>query len=444
MEKHKKRRKLRWGKILPILVVVFILFLACFLFGYHSQTEGKEVFEPASETELFYGEIVFNENLTGSDGEELKEVLSQLPVQEDELKNYLSALVTEEGKMLAVSKEAPPAVKGIYVTGPVAGHARMEEIIQLVEETELNAVVIDVKNDDGYITYSMDSETVEALGATVKYVKDMPALVETLHEKGIYVIARVVAFRDPHLAEVKPEWSVKRSNGSVYYDSSGLAWVNPYKREVWDYLVEVAGCAAADGFDEIQFDYVRFSTEIKAGEVSYGEDSSSVSKTEIITQFTEYAHDKLAPLGVIVSADVFGTVIDNEYDSSVVGQDYAAISSNLDVICPMIYPSHYASGVYNQQYPNSAPYEMITGALTASESKLSALPETEKPVVRPWLQDFTASWIKPYQAYGAEEVRAQIQAVYDAGYSEWILWNASNRYTKEALLPDENISAGGE
>ena len=178
------------------------------------------------------------------------------------------------------------------------------------------------------------------------------------------------------------------------------------------------------------------------GEVDYGEDSATVSKTEIITQFTEYAHDKLSPLGVAVSADVFGTIIDNAYDSGIVGQDYAAISSNLDVICPMIYPSHYASGVYNQKYPNSAPHEMITGAMQASDMALSGLTEDEKPIVRPWLQDFTASWIKPYQAYGAKEVREQIQAVYDAGYTEWILWNASNRYTKDALLPAEQ--ADGE
>lgn len=443
-----------------MVIGIVVLFIACFLFGYYQNNKDadfiadvKTLFrvEDSQETvadgniDLSRSEADENVSFSSEDeetfenlSEEKEDAITALPSGEEELKEYLVAQVTPEGQALAVAKEAPPAVKGIYVTGPVAGHARMEEIIQLVEETELNAVVIDVKNDDGFVTYSMSSETVEALGATVKYVKDMPALVQRLHEKGIYVIARIVAFRDPHLAEVKPEWSVHRTNGSIYYDSSGLAWVNPYKREVWDYLVEVASCAVADGFDEIQFDYVRFSTEISAGEVNYGEDSATVSKTEIITQFTQYAHDKLSPLGVAVSADVFGTIIDNAYDSSIVGQDYAAISSNLDVICPMIYPSHYASGVYNQQYPNSAPYEMITGALQASDAALAGLSEDEKPIVRPWLQDFTASWIKPYHAYGAAEVREQIQAVYDAGYTEWILWNASNRYTREALLPAED------
>ena len=437
MKKQKKKRKLRWGKVIPLLLGVFVLFVICFLVGYYKQMTDEERYEPVFHSEILSEDEFYSEEASDVDINNTEEAIAGLPVAENELRDYLVSLVTEEGRMLAVPKEVPPAVKGIYVTGPVAGHARMEEIIQLVDETELNAVVIDVKNDDGFVTYSMDSDTVEALGSTVKYVKDMPSLVQSLHDKGIYVIARIVAFRDPHLAEVKPEWSVKRSNGSIYYDNSGLAWVNPYKREVWDYLVEIASCAVADGFDEIQFDYVRFSTEIKSGEVNYGEDSATVSKTEIITQFTKYAHDKLTPLGVVVSADVFGTVIDNANDSQVVGQDYAAISSNLDVICPMIYPSHYASGVYNQQYPNSAPYEMITGAMQASDSALSGLPEEDKPIVRPWLQDFTASWIKPYHAYGAAEVREQIQAVYDAGYTEWILWNASNRYTKDALLPAE-------
>lgn len=440
-----------------MLVAVALLFMGCFLLGYYGNNEDadfmadiKTIFGAGDQEVLAEGnrdnlqEVVpGNENgdmLPDTDITNITE-LDSLPKDPDELKTYLASQTTEAGRMLAVAKESPEAVKGIYVTGPVAGHERMEEIIQLVEETELNTVVIDVKNDDGYVTYAMSSETVEALGARVKYVKDMPALIDRLHEKDIYVIARIVAFRDPHLAEVKPEWSVHRTNGSIYYDNSGLAWVNPYKREVWDYLLEVAECAVADGFDEIQFDYVRFSTEIKSGEVDYGEDSATVSKTQIITEFTQYAHDRLAPLGVPVSADVFGTIIDNSYDSSIVGQDYAAISSNLDVICPMIYPSHYASGVYNQKYPNSAPYEMITGAMKASDTALSALPEEERPIVRPWLQDFTASWIKPYQSYGAEEVRAQIQAVYDCGYTEWILWNASNRYTKEALLPAEDTES---
>lgn len=422
---NKKKRKLKAGTVIPVCIGAAVLFAACFLLGYFRNNESNEI-EVSSE-------ILISEESS----ENMQDLLPALPEDEEALKEYLVAQMTDEGKMLAVPKEVPPAVKGIYVTGPVAGHARMEEIIQLLEETELNAVVIDVKNDDGFVTYSMSSETVEALDATVRYVKDMPALVERLHEMGIYVIARIVAFRDPHLAEAKPEWSVHRTNGTIYYDNSGLAWVNPYKREVWDYLVEVAECAVADGFDEIQFDYVRFSTEIKTGEVDYGEDSDVVSKTEIITQFTQYVHDKLSPLGVAVSADVFGTIIDNAYDSGIVGQDYAAISSNLDVICPMIYPSHYASGVYDQQYPNSAPYEMITGALQASDTALAGLTEGDKPIVRPWLQDFTASWIKPYHAYGAAEVREQIQAVYDAGYTEWILWNASNRYTKDALLPAE-------
>ncbi|MBQ8246754.1 MAG: putative glycoside hydrolase [Lachnospiraceae bacterium] len=445
-ERTKKKRRIKPGRVIPLLVGVVILFIGCFLFGYyHNNKEADFIsdiktilrIEETRETivEVSGEDIEVGE--TNKEDEDGTVTIAKLPEDEGELKEYLTSQATPEGKMLAVAKEAPPAVKGIYVTGPVAGHERMEEIIQLVEETELNAVVIDVKNDDGYVTYAMSNETVEALGARVKYVKDMPGLIDRLHEKGIYVIARIVAFRDPHLAEAKPEWSVHRTNGSIYYDNSGLAWVNPYKREVWDYLVEIAECAVADGFDEIQFDYVRFSTEIKPGEVDYGEDSATVSKTEIITEFTQYAHDKLSPLGVYVSADVFGTIIDNKNDSSIVGQDYAAISSNLDVICPMIYPSHYASGVYNQTYPNSAPYEMITGAMQASDTALASLPEEEKPIVRPWLQDFTASWIKPYHAYGAKEVREQIQAVYDAGYSEWILWNASNRYTKEALLPAE-------
>ena len=260
-KKHK--RKIRIGRAIPLVVGIVVLFMGCFLWGYYGNNEDadfisdvKTLFkiEDTTETVLNQGESAEN-NTEITEESDLptsevadKDTLPALPTETEALKEFLSAQVTPEGMITEAipAKEPPPAVKGVYVTGPVAGHPRMEEIIQLVDETELNAVVIDVKNDEGYITYSMSSETVEALGATVKYVKDMPALVERLHEKGIYVIARVVAFRDPYLAEAKPEWSVHKTNGSIYYDNSGLAWVNPYKRDVWDYLVEVATCAAED------------------------------------------------------------------------------------------------------------------------------------------------------------------------------------------------------
>ncbi|MDE6747876.1 MAG: putative glycoside hydrolase [Lachnospiraceae bacterium] len=334
-------------------------------------------------------------------------------------------------------------VKGIYVTGPIAGTEKMDELITLVESTELNAMVIDVKNDEGVITYKMQSDTVLEIESGVRYISDMEKLIEKLHEKDIYVIARIVAFKDPYLAEKKPELCLKTDTGAVFRDKNGEAWVNPYKQEVWDYLVEIGAQAAKDGFDEIQFDYIRFSTDANADSIDYGEEAELMTKEEAITGFARYAYDKLHPLGVMVSADVFGTIIDNEADAEIVGQNYQEMAACLDYICPMVYPSHYSNGVYGLDIPDKEPYDTVYQAMNESRKKLETLTvdgeldEVERTVgVRVWIQDFTATWLKGHISYGPPEVRAQIQAIYDAGYEEWILWNARMNYTEGALLPN--------
>lgn len=331
-----------------------------------------------------------------------------------------------------VLRREPVKVKGIYVSAYVAGSGdMMNTIIGHIEETELNAVVLDFKNDDGRITTKVESAAFSEIGACKSYVPDMKGLIQKLKERGIYVIARVVTFRDPYLAENKPEWSLKLGDGSTYRDRDGLAWVNPYKQEVWDYLVEVGIQASAIGFDEIQFDYIRFSTEAGMKEVVFDEaDTKGRTKTDVITEFTQYAYQKLAPLGIFVSADVFGAIIESDQDAQSVGQIYGELAESLDYICPMIYPSHYGDGNFGLDHPDKHPYETILAALENSKKALALYKSDDKPqaIVRPWLQDFTASYLKNYITYGDEEIREQIRAVKDAGYDEWILWSAANKY----------------
>ena len=329
------------------------------------------------------------------------------------------------------NRREPVKVKGIYVSAYVAGNeTMMDNIIKEIDATELNAVVIDFKNDDGRITAPIDSELFNEIGACKAYIPDMKALTDKLKEHDIYAIPRIVAFKDPYLAEKKPEWSLKKADGSIYRDKKGLAWVNPYRQEVWDYLVEAGTQAAEAGFDEIQFDYIRFATDSTMRQVVFDEEETKGrSKTDIIAEFTQYAYDSLTPLGVFVSADVFGAIIGSEEDAGAVGQIYGEMAQSLDYICPMIYPSHYGDGNFGLDHPDLHPYETILGALQKSEEELSAYPEEERQaVVRPWLQDFTATYLKHHIKYGNDEIREQIQAVYDAGYEEWILWNASNNY----------------
>lgn len=362
---------------------------------------------------------------------------SSKSTQESELK-----INTEETtKPIPKPSKRPVKVKGIYISGYMAGSEGFDKILDKIKGTEINAVVIDVKDDAGRITFAMDdAPTVNEIGASEKYIRDIDSLMAKLKARGLYTIARVVAFRDPYLAEKKPEWSLKNKDGSLHRDNNGLAWVNPYRQEVWDYLVEVGSQASKAGFDEVQFDYIRFSTDNSMKQVVFDEaETKGRSKTDIITEFIDYAYEKLKEQDVFVSADVFGTIIGSEIDAERVGQRYNEMAGYLDYICPMIYPSHYGDGNFGIDHPDMDPYGTISGALKMSKEDLEAIKKNgeHQAIVRPWLQDFTASYLKHYIPYGAKEVRDEIQAVYDAGYDEWILWSASNRYTWDALKTRE-------
>lgn len=348
------------------------------------------------------------------------------------------------GQGVTTNTPAEP-IRGIYISGPIAGTYLMDDFIRMADETELNAFVIDIKNDSGEVTYHMDAPTVQEIESDINYIPDLETLVQTCKKHGIYLIARVVAFKDPYLAESRPELALHKSDGSIFYDNSGLAWVNPYETAVWDYLMEISIAAADIGFDEIQFDYVRFSTDRGMQDVDFGPAAEEKDKTQIITEFMEYAYDTLSAVPIKVSADVFGTIIDNDYDQTIVGQKYSALAAYTDFICPMVYPSHYGPNVYNIAIPDAAPYDTVFAAMIASKKALGEYgtgfiaslenrDNTPHAKVRPWLQAFTATWVNGHITYTPSEVRAQIQAVYDAGYEEWILWNAAVKYDQAYFL----------
>ena len=340
-------------------------------------------------------------------------------------------------KKPAISKERKK-VRGIYITDNTAGSDRMEEILSGMKGTELNALVIDIKNDQGRISYRMNNPMVKELGADLKIIPDLPALLKRCHDEGIYVIARLVCFRDPYIGSKHPEWMNQKADGSLFEDNNGLNWVNPYKKEYWDYLASIAESCVDDGFDEIQLDYVRFCTEKGMQDVVYPEEAKT-DKTKIITEFVRFMADRMAQKKVFFSTDVFGTIIGSYVDSMSVGQDYSVMAECVDYMCPMIYPSHYGNGNFGIAYPDTEPYKTIQGALGASHKALSleAGNQSYQAAVRPWLQGFTASYLQHYISYGKEEIRAQIQAVYDSGYDEWLIWNAANNYDFSAFLSKE-------
>ena len=335
-------------------------------------------------------------------------------------------------------------VKGIYVTGPKAGSAGMEDMIRLVDETELNAMVIDVKNDEGNLTFRLTNEEIpqdipvldriSEMQAGIRYIRDIQTMMQELKDHNIYTIARIVCFKDPILAAAQPELALTKPDGKPVTDANGLAWVNPYRQEVWEYLTELAEMAADLGFDEIQYDYVRFPVGSDADAADYGVDMEAYSKRQAIQDFLSYAGDRLHEKGCVVTADVFGTIIGSETDVQTVGQDYTALGQTVDAISPMVYPSHYANGVFGLKVPDAHPYEAVSAAMQGSAEELQSIPEAERAVVRPWLQAFTATWVPGHISYNGTQIREQIQAVYDAGYEEWILWNATNRYSPDGLL----------
>lgn len=354
--------------------------------------------------------------------------------------NYLAQPATNWG----VYKEKIK-VKGIYLTGnTLAYDKRFYKLLDLVKTTELNAMVIDVKDDLGRLTYKSNVDMVNEIGADKQVkVDNFYEKMSILRENNIYPIARIVTFKDRLAGTKRPDLAIKTKNGKVWRDNSGNAWLNPYNREAWEYPIKIAEEAALMGFKEIQFDYVRFPTDGNRSIIDYGEESIGKTKAEIIAEFLKYAKERLEPKGVYVSADIFGLVTTAKDDMRI-GQHLETLATSADILCPMVYPSHYALGSYGVAYPDSEPYKIVYTSLSRAKKRIDNIKTEEaKAIIRPWLQDFSAPWLKNlygehYINYGPEQIKAQIKAVYDAGLEEWIFWNASNRYTEAGFEKNTN------
>ncbi|WHY59291.1 putative glycoside hydrolase [Peribacillus simplex] len=356
----------------------------------------------------------------------------QVALENKELPASVPRFVFDSG----LKFDYPDAVRGIYVTAPAAGGNKLNELIKYVDETDLNAMVIDIKDDRGNVTYKTEDPDSPYAGIGKDYIKNPRAMLKKFEDKQIYPIARVVVFKDSLLAKEKPEWSFLDGE-KVWKNGRGEAFVNPFLKEVWDYNVGIAIEAAKMGFKEIQFDYVRFPEgfENKEDDLKYdvGEyDEAKVSHTakrvQAVTDFVSYARKQLEPYGVEVSVDIFGYAATLP-EAPGIGQNFTKISENVDVISSMIYPSHWTS-YFGIDKPDLEPYNLVKEYAKLENGKLKEL--KTPPTSRPWLQDFTASYLGEgnYQRYGKEEVEAQIKALNDNGIDEYLLWNAANRYTK--------------
>ena len=345
------------------------------------------------------------------------------------------SLIDIDNKTLAVSAYEKPAralgeknylktVKGLYLTAYSAGsEKKINEIINLIDKTELNAVVIDIKDYSGLVLYNSGLASVDNLKTEDDRLGDVAALVKKLHEHNIYAIARQTVFQDPVLAEAKPEWAIKKKSGGVWRDKKGLSWVDPTRQEVWDYNVAIAREAAKFGFDEINFDYIRFPSDGDMANVAYT--VGDKKKYEVMGEFYKYLSSHLADEPVWISFDMFGLVMETDGANDMnIGQRLDDAVANADYICPMMYPSHYPSGHLNLKNPADYPAQVIENGLQKGLPKF----EGQRARVRPWIQAFDLGAV-----YDAAKIRAEIGTVEKFTDAGWLMWNASNRYTEAGL-----------
>ena len=319
---------------------------------------------------------------------------------------------------------------------------KLEKILGIAEATEINALVIDVKNDEGLVAWKSDVEIVNRVGSNWNTpMKDFDTLMNYLKEKEIYTIARIVAFKDPFFAKNNPDHAIQLNSGGVYLDRSGFAWVNPFDQYVWDYVISVSQEAALRGFDEIQYDYVRFPDNAKYyNPITYFPGRNDRDKDQAIQDFLLYAREKLDPYNVHVSADVFGVVTHSWDDKPEdIGQTWRMIANSTEYICPMIYPSHYGSGFYGFNVPDQYPYEVVRTALLEALERNAA--QRNPAIIRSWYQGFTATWVKGYIPYEEDAIGKQIAAGVELGLNEYIIWNASNTYYPLSFFYEDKINS---
>ncbi len=322
-------------------------------------------------------------------------------------------------------------VRGLYLTLYTASSSKsLNEVLQVVDGTAINALVIDVKDDAGnLIHHSAAAEKYNPKANDKAPLKDLAAFVKRLRDRKIYTIARVVTFKDPVYAETHHERAiVYRQNGKLFRSRDGLAWGSPYDPEYRAYNLAVAKEAALAGFNEIQFDYVRFPEIAKDSAINY-RDRGRQTKSQSIQSFLFEARRELSPLHVYLSADVFG-LISATRDDMRIGQYWEAISNATDFISPMAYPSHYAPGTYGLSVPDLYPYELMSRTTRDALKRNRNL--ATPAAIRPWIQAFTAKWLRKYRHYGVPEIKAQIKALKENGLTSYLVWNPNNRYGDQA------------
>jgi hypothetical protein len=341
-----------------------------------------------------------------------------------------TAVSTSGGTVTSTTQDSGgyPVVRALYLNRfAPQSERKMRHMLAIADSTEVNGFVIDMKDEFGLNYRSKNPKVARNAGGGHGIVGNVRALIDTVKAHGLVPIARIVAFKDPVAAQVNPAWTIKREDGSIWQDKEGLAWVNAHNREVWEYNLAVAEELVALGFEEIQWDYVRFPEPYRSlpKQVFPG---ATTSKADALAAFLKLAQERLSKVGARNTADVFGLVT-TVRGALEVGQHWEKLSPNVDVILPMVYPSHYPRGSFGIARPNAEPYKVLKIAIDTARVRDERLGIKKAEHIRPWVQAFSLG----QPPYGAEQVKAQLQAIYDAGYDGWVLWSPGSRY--DAFVP---------
>lgn len=339
----------------------------------------------------------------------------------------------EPEKPKVIHLETPEPLKALYMTACVASMDKWrDDLKKTIEETELNAVVIDIKDYTGAVSFKNEVSLPNPKGCLVS---DLKEFIEELHASGIYVIGRISVFQDPNYAEKYPEQAVKsKKSGGVWRDHKGLAFVDVGAKPYWDYIVSLSQVSHELGFDELNYDYVRYPSDGVMADADFSWTVSTSTKSEMLENFFRYLKEKTSSLGAVTSVDIFGMTTSTTHDLGI-GQVLEKALPYFDYVAPMVYPSHYPKGWNGFESPAKVPYEVIYKAMGDGREReiafnISQGLATSTPTkLRTWIQDFSLGG-----DYGPEEVRAQIRASNEVGVPSWMLWSAANKYTVEALL----------
>jgi len=332
--------------------------------------------------------------------------------------------------------KTPNAVKAIYMTSWVAGTPKWRaELVDFIKKSEINSMIIDIKDYTGTLAFDTENSLIKSVGSEEIRVKDLKEFIQELHANNIYTIARITVFQDPFYAKYNPKIAVQTKAGLTWKDKKGLSYIDPSAEEFWNYIVAVGKSAEKIGFDELNFDYIRYPSDGNMRDIAFPMSARAtttsidlpVTKEILLENFFKYLHKELKSVGVPISADVFGMVMTN-YDGLNIGQVLERIYPYFDYISPMVYPSHYPATFQGFKNPAAYPYEVVKYSMEKGVNRMK-IASSSPLKLRPWLQDFDLG-----ATYDAAKIRAQIQATYDAGLTSWMMWDSSNKYTRDGYL----------